>query len=317
MYNAEIKDKFIRESNLTESRRKFCCSLFEAISKYEEQWGADICTQSVEFVQPVVDAVSGFQHRSSLTAISNLRKYAKWCLDNNIPNATDTLLRIKNVGDSKLKNQMLSNPLHLQRYLDCICAPENAKRIDNTYRCYYWLAYSGMSEDDIFLVKSSDVDFLRRIIRYNGYEYPIYEPAIPALMNCVNMTSFISTSAAASIDKPFITRGEGEILIRGTKPYVTSSTFRPMLSRLSTKAVEQGSTSLKISYNRVWLSGLFFRMHERELAGYDVSFKGVVLEQLMKKYPDKPLGDHNITYIRQKSSKYLLDYKRWKKVFNI
>lgn len=317
MFNHELKERFIQEANYTDARAKFARWLFDTTEKYEEQWGTDICTQPIESVRPVVDSVLGIRHRSFASAIAYLYRYCEWCLANGVENATDALLQIRAPSNDKFKTQMISNPTHLQEYLNALFEPESHKRIDNTYRCYFWLAYSGMPEDDIFLVKSSDIDFLHMIVKYNDNEYPIYEQAIPAMMNCVILSAFASTAEYLPKDNQFIQRGEGDILIRGTKPATSKGTLKPLLSKLASNAIKKGLTEQKLTYNKVWLSGLFFRMHERELDGYKVSFMSFSAWQLSQKYKDDPQREATISEIRKKSHEYLSDYKRWKKAFDI
>lgn len=317
MFNPELKERFIQEANYTDARAKFARWLFDTIEKYEEQWGADICTQPIESVQPIVDMVSGAKYKSFVSVIAYFHKYCEWCLATGVENATSALLQIRAPSNDKFKTQMLSSPAHLQEYLDAIFEPESHKRIDNTYRCFYWLAYSGMSEDDIYSVKASDIDFLHMIVKYNNNEYPIYEQALPAMMNCTILSAFSSTAEYLPKNSKFIQRGDGNILIRGTKSTVSKSTLKPLLSRYASDAVKKNRTQLKLSYNRVWLSGLFFRMHEREMEGYKVSFMLFSANQLAQKHKDNPQREPTITEIRKKSHEYLSDYKRWKKAFNI
>lgn len=314
MFNSELKEQYIHDSNFTEAREKFARQLFGALEKYEEQWGSDICTRSVDEIQLVVDAVSGYKKRSWATTLSYLHTYGRWCISNGVAGATDALLQIRVASTDKLRDQTIPNPAELQEYLNSIFEPENHRKIDNTFRCFYWLAYAGMREDDIYAVRSSDVDFVHMVVKFYDYEYPVYEEALPAMMNCVVLTAFSSTSSQCA-DDMIMPRGEGDILIRGTKPSASKWTLRPLLSRVSSKAVNDGNTRLKLSYNRVWLSGLFYRMYQRECSGFKASFASVALEYLQEKYKNDPDKIITKTEINQKSKMYLSDYKRWKKAF--
>lgn len=315
MFNSELKEQYINDSNFTEAREKFARHLFSAIEKYEEQWGSDICTRNVDEIQPVIDAVTGYKKQSWYTTLSYLHTYGKWCLDKGVFGATDALLRIRGATNDKFREQTVASPGELQKYLNDIFEPESHRKIDNTFRCFYWLAYSGMKEDDIYMVRATDVDFVRMVVKYNDCEYPIYEQSLPAIMNCVVLTAFSSTSSQCANDM-IMPRGEGDILIRGTKPFATKGTLRPLLSRIANKAFNNESTQLKLSYNRIWLSGLFYRMYQRECDGFRVLFSAVALEYLQDKYKDDP--DKIITRIEinRKSKSYMSDYKRWKKVFH-
>ena len=314
MFNPELKEQYIEDSNYTETRENIARQIFGVTEKYEEQWGSDICTRSVTELQPVVDVVAGYKKHSCETTLSYLHTYCRWCLDHNVAGATDALLQIKGVTDSKLKAQMVPNPNGLQEYLNDVFEPENHRKLDNTFRCFYWLAYSGLEEEDAYTVRASEVDFVRMLIKHNNREYPIYEEALPAMMNCVVLTAFSSNSVRCSSDA-ILQRGDGDVLIRGTKPITTKATLKPFLSRISTKAVSDGKTQLKLSYNRVRDSGMFYRMYQREQEGFRVSFSAVALEYLREKNKDNPDKVISRLEINRKSSSYLSEYKRWKKAF--
>ena len=141
-------------------------------------------------LQPVVNEIVGFRTKSQNTRLSILKDYVRWCIKNQIGGACDELFQIEELGLDKLKRQMVANPQHLQRYLNCICEAESEETVDCIYRCFYWLAYGGMQEEDVFDVTVQDVDLVDMIVRHGEKEYPIYREAIPAFKNCVTLTQF-------------------------------------------------------------------------------------------------------------------------------
>lgn len=118
MYNEETKVKFIREYTKSESTASFVTTLFNAIAPYEEEWGSDLCTKTKEELQPVIDSVFSLRTRSQWHQIYTLRTYGKWCIANKVENACDGLLQITLAGADKIRKQMVSGPVHLQKYLD-------------------------------------------------------------------------------------------------------------------------------------------------------------------------------------------------------
>ena len=120
-----------------------------------------------------------------------LKEYVKWCIAMKVPGACDGMLHIEAVGLDKVRHQMVSSPLHLQRFMDSIFDSESDETIDNIYRCYFWMAYGGIDEDDTILIRNEDVDFSEMIIRYKTISVPIYREALPAFRNAVNLTSFV------------------------------------------------------------------------------------------------------------------------------
>ena len=327
MYNEKTKLKFISEFSTSVSRRCVAELLFEATEPYEKRWGADICTRDKEEVQQVVDDVVGARAMSQKTRLSILRSYARWCIENNVDGAQDGILQINTVGVEKLKRQTVANPQHLQRYLDRICDDETAKTVSCTYRCFYWLAYSGvLNEKDALDIITSDVDFEDMMIRHGGQEYPIYREAITSFKMCVNLTTFVYKHPNYTGCKEVLRiRGDGNLLLRGFNETVSLYSMRVQMSRRAsehktknTTCVDNGILGLKLSYYRVWLSGLFYRMYEAERAGMPVDFTAVA-EQFMESKTYKLDSGRNTLAAKRKAlaRSYLIDYNNWKEAYSI
>lgn len=313
MYNAEIKHQFMREVvSTTPWKLKLCESVFNSTEEYEEEWKADLCTKSAEELQPMVNQISGFRARSKWSRLILLKDYVKWCIEMEVDRACSGMLEIKTVGLDKVKQQTIASPKHLQNYLNAICEPANMKATDNIYRCYYWLAYAGMAEEDIFKVKCSDVDFNKLIVQYNQ-KYtvvPIYPEGLEAFHNCVELSQFryIHPNITKEIWKD---RADGDILIRGIKSVSTIKAFRVELSRRSKQKSDR--TPLKLSHFRVWLSGVFYRMYEQEIIGVPPDFNAIVAQQMEGKTYKLDSGRNTIeAKHRQLVRDYEEDYERWK-----
>ena len=159
MYNEALKSEFIQETTDNISVARSYSKLFAATEPYEERWGADLCTRDANDSQIMVNEILGLRQSSIRVRMIWLKTYVKWCVDRGIPGACDGMLQIKDVGVDRVKERMVSSPFHLQVYLDSVFCPESEETTDNIYRCFYWLAYGGMKEEDILNVKVSDVDF--------------------------------------------------------------------------------------------------------------------------------------------------------------
>ena len=190
MYNEEQKVRFIREYTGSLNTANVATTLFNALEEHEKSWGADLCTRSSEELQPVVDEVTGLRTRSKWMSLTILKEYVKWCIAMQVPGACDGMLQIQTVGLDKIKHQMVSGPLHLQKYLDDIFDPESEETIDNIYRCYFWMAYGGIDEEDTVLIKNEQVDFSQMSIYYKTTNIPILREALPAFSNAVSLNSF-------------------------------------------------------------------------------------------------------------------------------
>lgn len=319
MYNEELKTRFIREYTKSISRADTCVQAFEAIEPYEEQWGADFCTKPTEELAPVIEQLVGFRVRSRWQRIIIFQKYVKWCLANNVDGACDGMLHIDNVGLSKVRAQMIANPTQLQMYLNVICEPESEQTTDNIYRCFYWMAYSGMDEEAILATKVTDVDFENMVIRSGENEYEIYRESIAAFKNAATLTEFVYKHPNYPPDKIVRrNRAPGVALIRGIRSASSVLSLRVELSRRSKKFVEDGLTDKQLSHFRVWLSGLFFRMYQRELAGIPVDFSGAASKFMEGKTYKLDTG-RNTPEAKKRAvvNDYLQDYERWKAAFQM
>lgn len=319
MYNEELKTRFIREYTKSLSRADTCTQAFAAIAPFEERWGADLCTRSAAELEPVIEQLVGFRVRSRWQRVIVFQKYVKWCLVNNIPGSCDGMLHVVCAGLDKIRVQMVSNPLQLQNYLNVICDPESERTTDNIYRCFYWLAYSGMDEHDIMKVKCSDVDFDNMVVRYGEEEYEICREAIPAFRNAAMLTEFVYKHPNYPPDKTVIrNRAVGDTLIRGIRSVTSLAALKVILSRKSKEFVEDGSTDKQLSYYRVWLSGLFYRMKRREEAGIPVDFSGAASKFMAGKTYKLDTG-RNTPEAKKRAvtNDYLQDYERWKAAFNL
>lgn len=321
MYNQELKEKFIEEFSTNISRKKLARNLFIALEPYETAWGADMCTVDRERLRPAIGELIGFREGSQKTRLSILKLYVKWCIQNNVDGARDELSQIEDFGIEKLKRQMVANPQHLQRFLDCILEPESEQTVDDTYRCYFWLAYSGMREEDVLDVRASDVDFQSMVIRYHGMEYTIYRESLPALRNCVELSSFQLKHPNYAIYK---SRVAGDTIMRGfsmqkniDKTRVEMSKKRKAMRFMPRSEAKKNNLDLYLSYYRVKLSGIFYRTYEAERAGMKPDFIPVA-KQFMEGKTYKLDSGRNLIGAKQRriAMEYLMDYNRWKEAYS-
>lgn len=318
MYNEELKKRFIRAHTESLSTSKIYETVFNAFEKYEEAWEADLCTKSTLELQPVVDGIVGFRARSKWTRLIILKDYVKWCIGMGVPNACDGMLKITNIGLDKMRHQTVANPPHLQKYLDVIFkTKEPEQTTDNIYRCFYWLAYGGVFERDILSIKCSDVDFQNMIVHYKDTVIPIYREAVPAFKNCVELTqfAFIHPSYNKIIWKD---RVPGDTLVRGVRTIPSLKSIKVELSKRSKDRYDHNKTDLKLSYYRIWISGIFYRAYERELSGEEPNFDWVVSQQMQGKTYKMDSGRNTPdAKKRQLIRDYMEDYQRWKLAYKI
>lgn len=329
MYNEELKERFIAEFSTATGRRTAARTLFKGLQKYEEEWGSDFCTRSQEEITPAVGQLIGFREGSQKTRLSILKAYVEWCIQNNVEGARDELSKITDFGLDKLRHQMVSSPQHLQRYLNSILDPESEGTIDNVFRCYFWLAYGGVEETDIFKIKTSDVDFVKMTVEYGGESFPIYREAVPAFKVCVEQDYFVYQHPNYEIRK---SRLPGNQLLRGLhnrqadREESKTGSIKVMRVGMSAKQRaqkfrdenEDNSLDLRLGFHRVGLSGLFYRTYEAERMGMPPDFMPAA-ERFMRGKEYKLDSGRNKIGAKQRrvAAEYLADYNRWKEAYSI
>ena len=306
MYNPEQKTRFVKSYTESVAMREDALKLFNALEPFERQWDADLCTRSEEDVRLALTDQMGVKNRSAHMRMNILREYGKWCEENHVPGTTDVLQNLQDVGIERMRQTTLRNPRHLQSWLDLICLPESSQTADNAVRVYCWLGYAGLSDQEAITVKSSEVDFRRQVICHMGREYPIYRESLAAMHNCVELESFKRR------------RIPGDILIRGVKSEPTILSLRVELSRKKKHLAGTPMEQMDISYNRIWLSGLYYRMYEDEQAGIPVDFLAAADAQLY----DLPSRSTRAGAVLNKkrnelAREYKIDYERWKQTLII
>lgn len=318
MYNKEIKSKFIADYTTSLSRRQAIKIMFDDTEQYETEWNKDICQASKDEVLPVLKKLVGFRTGSKGLRMSAMRGYIKWCVENGIPGTRTDILDIKDLGDEKMLNQTVANPQHLQRYLDCIFDKESEETIDCIYRAYYWVAYSGITEEEAMRVEASEVDFENSIIKHNGVDYPIYREAIQSLKKCVKLREVVYRKYSGDNKKVRMRRRTpGDILLRGiSKEPPKIETMRMVVSRrarerkhMCREDFDNPRVNLKLSFYRVWLSGIFYRMCEAERAGIPVDFKIIVCQ-----YYNIASYTNISRRVNDSAREFTVDYERWKSV---
>lgn len=318
MYNTEQKTRFIKEFTDSVSVREIALNVFKISQSFEEKAGKDIAAMDTDEVQEVFDSVAGVRDRSRYGPQYILREYARWSVRNGVPGATGAAEKISSAGIDRLRSEMVRNPRQLQIFLDALYIPESEETAENGNRAFCWLAYSGISSEETLKVMASELDFSRMVITHGGNEYPIYTESLPAFRNCATLTHYRYFHPNYTFDDAIYRerKGNGELL-RGFRGLPALSAFRVDLSKRNTEALKEGKTTLRLTYDKIWLSGVFYRMYQDELAGIPVNFDDFTwklhgnteykLDRTKKTKRDK---------LKEISRGYLTDYERWKQTLN-
>lgn len=320
MYNAEVKERFLRSFTNSIASRRVAASLFNSLEQYEQEWGRDICTQGINEINRVLRQVCGVRASGKYTRYRLMQSYFDWCISQQIPGAKPIALDPWDTGTEKYRTGFVASPMHLQHYLDLLFKPESLESKDDTYRCLCWLAFGGILEIDACDVTGDEVDFNRMLVSHNDTDYPIYREGLQAIRNCVKLDSFKYYHANGSLIR-VTDRTPGNQLLRGTSGTFNYRMFLCLYNdKVNDKYTDGKSDGMKVSYENIWLSGIFYRLHELERMGVriDVDAFVPVLEDKMKgrarKNPEKSMPTHN--NIRSRAHFLYQDYLGWKQAFS-
>lgn len=323
-YNDEVKQEFLEHVSSRSSRVKAVNTLFKALAPYEASYAKDVCAFNKQELYYALGGAFPLRTKSMRMFIAILREYSTWCIDNGIDGACEAAYEIEpdDIGLDKIREQMVANPQHLQRYMDCVFQPEDLRTVQNTYRARFWMAFAGIDEEDAFNVKTSEVDFDLMTIEHGGKSYPIYRESLKCMHNCVSLNSFVYIHPLYDkrIDRP---RTPGDMLLRGTGDDATNETVMLSLRanvskeiRLHDWSKDSQDMKIKLNYGKAKLSGMFYRAYEAERAGVKVDFYASVDEYMAGK-------EYNYTNTTYTSVRNNLergcesDYSRWKRAFKI
>lgn len=326
MYNAKQKEAFLAAAKLTPSMDSLFRNVFLLVAPYEEEKQADICTWGREECQSVLEKLAGFRSYSSDNRAKLLRRYATWCISENIPGATDNLREVKATGKSKVREMTISGPEHLEKILNGVFDPVEMATSDDILRGYCWLAFSGLPDDEMGNIRNADVDLDRFVVSYGGAEYPLCAQAVSTLRILREMSAFRYYHPGYVDEFVWRTRSNGDKLlrgIRGANPNVL--VLRSMLSARVNEAFKSNKIDVKISYYRIWISGQFYRMFQRERMGEPVDFSELAaLDIRQREEKGKPYklsseksGRTLTSKTNEISTSYQKDYERWKLAYSV
>lgn len=303
MYNEERKMQFLEE---TRSSTGFGRSVFNTTEPYELKAGQDLCELGTEELQNIANEHFGSRTRTIDSTIAFLRSYVLWCKEHSLP-VSDGIYGVKTQMDEKMKRYMLASPKHLQAVLDKSFSPVESETVDCIYRCYLWMSFSGIEEPETFEVKVDEVNFDSMLIEHSGKSFELYREAIPAFRMACEATEF-------KYQHPRYTqirdRFPGEFIMRGIRAERIKSTTIKSVIQKAFKANE-----IELTYNKIRLSGMFYRAYETERMGGIVNFDDYVTEQVIKRD-----STYHKNYTRGKVTNLIKrdlldDYACWKAAF--
>lgn len=293
MYNEERKKAYLAKA----TNKKNAVMRFNEIEPFEERLGKDLCEMSKEELQSIADQALGVLPSSLVVSVDIIVSYRKWCEKNGYA-VFPLEYPIRLDPTKRIRQCMVPSPKELQTILDETFDPPGRETVDCLYRCFFWMAFAGIpSREEALNVKTEEVDLENLIIRHGGLLYELDYLALPSFRIACTVDSFFyehpkyrKLIRRKRMESPYLMRS-----LRSKK--ISRGAFQKALHDHLTK-YEKGA---RISYHRVWYSGLFYRAYQMEQEGFPPNFDSVRFAKMSqnRKYDIK------------------MDYAAWKKAFSL
>lgn len=324
LYNERLKVSFLKTLD-KDSVLKLVRNMFLAIESFEAEFRKDVSKFNSDELNAAIPSISGVRNQSVAVILSYLRKYVQWCADNGEEVCEDIFQYEVDTSD-KARQSFVKSPEHLLSILNFVFSSADDNTVEYIYRAYLWLAYIGLTENEAAHVMDYDVDLVHRFIRLGDDELPIYQEAVHDIRFACEAKSFLDCK---NYQKRVIDRAYGHEILRTkvskkTVEEALKTTFRQTVSRQLSNAVKRADDSadkpdplsLSLSYNRVFLSGLFYTEYMYEISGSQPAFHSAV----DKVYGSKEYRHSEFNMRKRKRAMrlgYMKDYESWKRAFDL
>ncbi len=325
MYNESLKQQYLNQrSHFSKKGSDNIRNILRRLEPYEKKAKKDFCfINDKETVVRILSGICGYSAGGIRNKISMLKGYVNWCKETLGDSVSDIIntITVDDLGTEAVRKYMVSDSADLQECLNAIFDPEDNLSVDNVYRAYFWFAFMGIPEQDVFTIRGTEVSFKRKCISIGDHDYPFPKEAYTAIYNCVKLDKFKVTNDHYANTTYFLKdRFQGEEIMRRTVGNNSAAEYdakreaekcRTYVSIIVTKRAPERILSRK----HVELSGYFYRLHERETLGVKIDFFQVAkLIAEERGYPDN--DEPQTRKLLLQLQRHITDeYSRWLKAF--
>ena len=342
MFNAETKNRYIEEVCQTEQKALTARQTFDATASLESDLNLDLIRFDEDALRKVFEILSGGPDRSKTTKETRIvRSYIRWAADKGLIGGDQTNWnKVSSTGVNFARNRLFASDYQLNIFMDYCFQPIADDTFDNFYRVLLWLAFAGVPIQKAFSIDESEVDIWNMRITHDGAVFQLSPYALPAIQRLMMAKQF---KVLGGRHPRTLKREKGTLLLRRTNVRKTDqssddektwdrwvrNTMRPSLMARFRDAEKRFVTNkpkgfpetlaFGTSYKYIALSGVYYRMYQRELAGLKPNFREVAIEQADLKLKDsEEKGDiekKRRLAVRAKRWSYSRNYDAWKAAF--
>lgn len=208
MYNTEQKSAFLNTIDNDNSYKAYK-KCFNAIEKLEERFGKDISDMSVEELLIVIDSCTGTRFSNTNAFISLIKSYIDWCIQSGKTTSENNFDKINRTDVNKSRVYYIKYLRDRQELEDMIGVVFKHdfyynEDVDMQKELIIRLAYEGMHEKEIILLKKQDVDFENNTLKsplYDGVFYKVDDRIMKLVEFCINQKTITIQEARRGIEK--------------------------------------------------------------------------------------------------------------------
>jgi len=326
-----IEDVY-REGKKSTKTRNTAIMALEYFVPFEKVWGTDFTRQPLTILQDAFNLIVGSKHAYAVMLLSEYKEYATWRMRNGLDKTRSSIHKVVVDNSQGIRREMVSSPEHLEKALNCTTRPSFLGTVDVIYRVFMWLAFMGFDSKDVPFVTKENVNFVTQQITYNGKTYPMYSPSLMDFRIACDATLFEEpcVNGSSSFTRSY-ERADGNQILRGklNKRQVSpdrwvASTFMPTWTKLMRNAEQAGALTDDVphalTFDRIRLSGLFYRWYTEEQAGRKPDIDGfvqdIVAQREAEGKPYKTSKNFPMSSVIAKFKRiYTADYNNWKQAF--
>lgn len=311
MYNEERKLEFIESLN-QDSVKKSMSYLLEMTASVEEMLKKDLCDFTYQEFLMLFEAKKIVTVTSVMSNRSNIKRYIKWCVENNLCLST----QLEEIDRVEQKDLNTNTRVKFEMYkdeddlLDCI--NEVLKDYDISFRdmfsVFYGLCWYGLSDEELFTAKKEwfkddRIELPDRTIHFSE--------RFSKIMNRYTAADSVDIGFIASKQVEFV---PSERIIRNVKAGGASDVITSNYNATRNKKWEKVMSELPVEnkyYGRklkpvkIRCSGAFYQIWQREQQGEKINSLNIA-----ELFPYK-------MYERSEGVIINRNYEDWKKAFGL
>lgn len=318
MYNEQQKQEYIEYDSLNAQCIRF---YFERIGEIELLYQKDIADMSVKELVTTLSSLNVRTISSRRHLISIVKGYIEWAIHNRKTNNDNKIENIKpdDIGSQyAITTQMLKSPEQVEEILNVAYVKGYSDKENRAVRdkLIYWLLYSGMTIEELELLKKTDIDYEKKTIIspiFENIAYDIDDNIMSLWEKCCKITH-IEKIHGGSYSIANCKLVESDYLFRPVAGQTVEEksfgkgSIVPIIYKIYNIYFEETGNYIKVSPINIKISGIYYKLYLLEKEGTKITSNIIIKYFNITGYKTKKV-------LLAKVRKYVVDYANWKEGF--